>query len=240
MPFIAIAAAIILALGGGASVAANNSLPGDALYLVKIHVNENLESALSFSAKSKADADVSAAENRLDEAEQLQAQGKLDSSTEAQINGNFDAHVKAVEASVARMQADGEWANAAEVAAKFQATLIKRSSALTEAHAHAEVHAQAALAGVISKVQATLNAASNLSANASAQAVAHGETGEHGNATSSIESENDDHGSANTGSGHVQGGMRVRTQADGDASSPYKTPADIPGVSGQGGVNVRL
>ena len=42
MPFIAIAAVIVLALGGGVTYAADQSKPGDALYSYKVDVNDNI------------------------------------------------------------------------------------------------------------------------------------------------------------------------------------------------------
>lgn len=42
MPFIAIAAVIVLALGGGVTVAADQAQPGDALYSYKTNVNDNV------------------------------------------------------------------------------------------------------------------------------------------------------------------------------------------------------
>ena len=42
MPFIAIAAVIVLALGGEVTYAADQSKPGDALYSYKVDVNDNI------------------------------------------------------------------------------------------------------------------------------------------------------------------------------------------------------
>src|SRR3569832_1507409 len=42
MPFIAIAAVIMLALGGGVTVAADQAKPGEALYSYKTNVNDNV------------------------------------------------------------------------------------------------------------------------------------------------------------------------------------------------------
>src|SRR5665213_499346 len=42
MPFIAIAVVVMLALGGGVTVAADQSKPGDALYTYKVNVNDNV------------------------------------------------------------------------------------------------------------------------------------------------------------------------------------------------------
>src|SRR5689334_22541541 len=151
MPFIALALALAVALGGGASIAANHSLPGDALYPIKVGVNEKVENALSFGQEAKAESDIKAAENRLEETEALEAKGTLGTTTQAELNANFDAHVDAVKAHIARLQADGNWTAAAEVAAKFEATVTKHMAALVNARAQANAHAQAALTAVITR-----------------------------------------------------------------------------------------
>ncbi len=66
MPFIAIAAVIMLALGGGVTVAADHAKQGDALYSYKVNVNDNvrheyhtLKASLNLEAKADADASAS-------------------------------------------------------------------------------------------------------------------------------------------------------------------------------------
>jgi hypothetical protein len=57
---------LLLLVGGGATgVVAEKSLPGDVLYPVKIHINENFESAIAFTAKSDAEVSVKQAARRL-------------------------------------------------------------------------------------------------------------------------------------------------------------------------------
>jgi hypothetical protein len=63
MPFIAIAAVIMLALGGGVTVAADHSKPGDALYSYKTNVNDTvrheyhaIKSSLNLEANANANA----------------------------------------------------------------------------------------------------------------------------------------------------------------------------------------
>ena len=77
---------VILIMGAGISFAAENSLPGNFLYPVKIHVNEPIESALSISPKSKIDLNSHLAQTRLKEAEQLLSQGKLSPQIKKQLS----------------------------------------------------------------------------------------------------------------------------------------------------------
>ncbi len=64
---------LLLIVGGGTGVIAENALPGDVLYPVKIHVNENIESTLAFTPKSNAEVAIKQATKRLEEVEKLKA-----------------------------------------------------------------------------------------------------------------------------------------------------------------------
>jgi len=170
MPFIAIALIVAAALGGGTSFAAQSALPGDALWGFKVGVNERIAETMAVGEKAKADADISHAQTRLEEAAKLAAEGRLDASAQAKIQGNFDAHTRAVAERVAALQAKGDYAAAADVAARFQATVATHATALANAKArastNANANAQAVLGNLINKVQATLDTASSLSAEA--------------------------------------------------------------------------
>lgn len=123
MPIIAAALMVAALFGGGVSMAASGSLPGDALYGVKVHVNENMRSAFALSDKARAEADMADAEARMEEAAKLSANGKLDTKTESELMANFDAHVRAVSEGIAHMQANGNTADAAELTAKFKTAM---------------------------------------------------------------------------------------------------------------------
>ena len=176
MPFIAIALIVAAALGGGTSLAAQSALPGDALWGFKVQVNERIAETVAVGEKAKADADISHAQTRLEEAAKLAAEGRLDASAQAKIQGNFDAHTRAVAERVAALQAKGDYAAAADVAARFQATVATHATALANAKARASINAnanaQAVLGNLINKVQATLDTASSLSAEAASSSPA--------------------------------------------------------------------
>ena len=174
MPIITIALLIAVALGGGTSVAANHAAPGDALYGFKVNVNENVESAFAFSDKAKADWNISKARVRLEEARGLAAKGKLDSNAQADLNANFEAHASNVAKEVRALQLQGDFAGAANIAAKFQSALAEESSEMANASAESKSNAQASLAPILLKVRATFEEASSLSADASAKAAAEG------------------------------------------------------------------
>ncbi len=175
MPFIALALILAAAIGGGTSVAAQNALPGDALWGFKTQVNERVAESIAVGDEAKANWDIALAEARLDEAQKLAAENKLDANLEADLQGNFDAHARGVAERIANLQADGDYQAAADVAAKFQASVASRIQVLAQASAHANTNAQAALGVVINNVRATLDVASQLSAKATADAATHPE-----------------------------------------------------------------
>ncbi len=166
MPFIALALFLAAAVGGGASIAAQNALPGDALWGFKVGINENIEAALAADGQAQADFDIKAIEARMQEAAELSANARLTADVRADIEANFESHVKSVQAQVAKLEAEGKYSAAADVAARFQATLAAHASALSEAGVSTELDT------FIHKIRTTLDTASTLSAQASAKAAA--------------------------------------------------------------------
>lgn len=90
----AVAGVLVFVLVGGSGVAyaAENSLPGEAFYAVKIHVNERIEVALATTPEQKLAAETRLAERRVAEAQELEATGRLDATMTAEIEKNFDEH----------------------------------------------------------------------------------------------------------------------------------------------------
>lgn len=104
MPIVIVA--LVVLLSGGVSIGAQNSLPGDALYPVKIDVNEKIGSWFNFSEKAKANFDGELALKRLDEAKRLEAKGQLDAETKAELNEAFKAKVASAEDHVAEWRTE--------------------------------------------------------------------------------------------------------------------------------------
>ena len=101
-----IALLIALLMSGSVSYAAEGSAPGDVLYPIKIHVNENVRGALAVSDIAKAKLEVDLADRRLKEAEQLESEQRLDATTSLELSARYaqhrsfaDEHVKAVKKS---------------------------------------------------------------------------------------------------------------------------------------------
>lgn len=114
---------ILLITGGSVSFAAENSLPGDVLYPVKVNLNENIISALNFTPEAKAAWELAKTSRRLTEAGQLAAQGKEDSAAQAELASNFEDNSTAVQESIRSLKEQGNVKMAAKLASKFEATL---------------------------------------------------------------------------------------------------------------------
>lgn len=207
MPFIAIALALAVALGGGVSVASQHALPGDALWGFKVGVNENIRAALAAEGKAQANFDIEAIEMRLKEAAKLAANARLSADARADLEENFEAHVESVRAQIASLEERGDYAGAADVAARFQAALAANASVLSEgaeagasgdASAEARAEVRARLDEIMVKVRSTLDAASTISADASAKAAAQ------------ATAETDEHEDSSGAAGTVETGTSVR------------------------------
>src|SRR3989344_5959660 len=68
---------LALLLGGGVTFGAERALPGDALYPVKIHINEQVRGFAIVTSEGRANWESNVASRRLEEAEKLAAQSKL-------------------------------------------------------------------------------------------------------------------------------------------------------------------
>lgn len=151
MPFIVVALLLAAAIGGGMSVIAQGSLPGDALWNFKTGINENVGAALAPEGTAQANFDIAAIRSRIKEAGLLSAKNELSAAVKAKIEANFEAHAKSVQAQIEKLQQKGDYGAAAETANLFQAALADNVSGVVD-------------------MRATLDIASHLSAETSEQA----------------------------------------------------------------------
>jgi hypothetical protein len=118
--------ALVVALflfGSGVSFAAEQALPGDALYTVKVNVNEEARALVTLSPQSKANWEAERLERRLSEATKLAASGKLDAKAEANIEANVDAHTEKLATHVEKLEIKNDFEEAVAVASKVEASL---------------------------------------------------------------------------------------------------------------------
>ena len=102
MPVIAIILALML--GTGTTYAAENTLPGDVLYPVKIHVNEEVKEALTF--------DPTAMENE-------HAQGELTAAMQARLEAYQEEYEQKMEELAVELEANGDLEAAAALRARI-------------------------------------------------------------------------------------------------------------------------
>ena len=114
---------LTLMTGGGISFAAEQALPGDILYPIKIGVNEEARGWLEFSSEAKANWEVERAQRRLEEAEQLASEGSLNTETRAVIEANFRAHSEKVKDRIAEFENKENFNAAADVGSNFETSL---------------------------------------------------------------------------------------------------------------------
>ena len=179
MPLIALVVVIGVALGGGASLAAQDSLPGSMLWGFKIAVNENVRGAVSFGDNAKAQWDIAAVQERFAEEQRLigimeQERVLVDDAAaaraQAALTANFDMHVQDAAQRIQSLEAGNLAAGAADVASRLQTALGQGASALAEANVRQSAGVQAVLAPFITDVRRELDAVSDLSARAASLA----------------------------------------------------------------------
>ncbi len=122
----------LLLLGGGTAFAAEQALPDEALYPIKLQVNERVRATFTPTSEGKAKWEVRVAERRLEEIEKLAAEKKLTAETQAQVETTFDLQTKLIQEKIARLKAEGNINAAAELSESFQMSLQTHETILTK------------------------------------------------------------------------------------------------------------
>lgn len=121
----------IIVIGGGAStLAAEGSVPGDAFYGIKIHVNEPLMSALSPSAEGQARVSAQLAARRVDEVVTLASSGRLTDEKQQYLSDAFAKEVEKTKVHTNVLTSKGETDAAEAVTADFASSLAGEAQAL--------------------------------------------------------------------------------------------------------------
>jgi len=108
---------------------AENSLPGDVLYPVKVQFNEELRSSLSLSSYAKVEWETERLERRVAEARLLASEGKLTEEVEAEVAEAIKTHSDAAQQQIASLrESDEDEAAMAEIA--FASALAVQSEVL--------------------------------------------------------------------------------------------------------------
>lgn len=215
----AIAIIVVLALGGGASFAAESAVPGDALYGVKTGVNESIRSAFATSAEAEARWESQLAARRLDEAQQLAVDGTLTAEVATQLRSEFQSHADAALAAAQETAAEGNAEVATQIKEEVRASLEAQEQALVTLQGEGS----ADVSDLLSAVRARVQAVQNLSLEVRAEAGR--ENSENSNANANA--------SAETGIGLEIDALD--TDDDGDSVSASAESEASTGSSNQGG-----
>lgn len=122
---------IMWAIMATASYAAEQALPGDALYGFKVHVNESVRGAFSFSAENKAKWEIEKIERRAEEKRELEAESHMTVEANAEIESRSQDSAEKVREVIVRLQT--EWK--AEAATSLEGGLNTALKAIITAQA---------------------------------------------------------------------------------------------------------
>lgn len=123
---------ISLMIGGGVGLAAEQALPGDSLYRVKIGLNEEVKGWLLVSEEARANWEVERIQRRLEEAEEMASRGSLNVETRAVIEANFQAQSEKVKARIAKFEGKENFNAAVGVSSNFEVALRVHERILAE------------------------------------------------------------------------------------------------------------
>lgn len=98
-----VAGVLIIMLSAGTSFAAQGSLPGEKLYVVKTQVNERVQEMVSVGAHAKTRTNARLLEERLKEAEILAAQGRLEAELKKDIENQVNERAERINESLAQL-----------------------------------------------------------------------------------------------------------------------------------------
>lgn len=137
-----LAIVLLLCVTGGVSALAEDALPGDSLYSLKVNVNEQVKGFVAVTPEAKARLAVETTERRLQEAVILSSQGKLTDENKQIIQGQLSKNATDVKNSVATLVASDNISVAQEVAINFEASLKTHELILETIAKNADASAQ--------------------------------------------------------------------------------------------------
>ena len=128
-----LATSLVIVIAGVSSIsAAEGTIPGDLLYPVKVHVNEEVRALFALSSQSKAELEVSRLTRRLEEAEQLAVQGKLSAEAESELAERIGTHSRAARGHIAESERAGEALAVQRVEATLISTIAAHDGVITD------------------------------------------------------------------------------------------------------------
>lgn len=113
-----------------AAYAAEQALPGDALYGFKVHVNESVRGAFNLKVEDKANWEIEKIERRAEEKKELEAKARMTTTAQTEIESRSQDSAEKVREVIARLQT--EWR--AEAATSLEGGLNTALRAITSDH----------------------------------------------------------------------------------------------------------
>lgn len=147
---IALSLVCVLLIGGtGVTYAAQNSLPGQPLYALKVDIAEPIQTALITAPAAKAHWENTLASRRLAEASSLAAKNDLASSTQEYLAQAVATHVALSQQAADTLAASGNDAEALAARSDLEARLSEHSDVLALMTAHLDSGEEASSTGAV-------------------------------------------------------------------------------------------
>jgi len=122
----------LVATGGGVSFASNAALPGDFLYPVKVNVNEEVRSLLTFKDESKVEWEIERSERRLEEAEILEERGEFDEEVRELIADQLEEHTEFIDEVTEEIEEEKRIEVALELEERLEEVLEEKEEVLVK------------------------------------------------------------------------------------------------------------
>ncbi len=125
MPLIVNTLLLASITGEATSIAAQSALPGYALWHFKTGVNENMQSALIPDGRVQADFDIGVIETRIQESEKINKSYQITDKVKSEVEKNIAEHANSALEQIIKLQKNGDYIDAADMASRLQAALAK-------------------------------------------------------------------------------------------------------------------
>lgn len=119
-----------LIVGSGVAYAAEDAVPGDFLYPLKVDIVEQIRTRLTFSEQEKAKWEGTRALRRLEEVEQLSATDELTHDTLVRLQGSFEKHVEDAERHIDSVADTGDIQTAQQLSGDLEVFLRAHHSVM--------------------------------------------------------------------------------------------------------------
>lgn len=121
-----------LLMGSSVSFAAENTVPGDVLFPVKIHVNEAVRGATAVTQKAKAEWEIRLVERRLEEVEKLAVAQNVPVEVRQIAEQNLESYAGRVKNRIAKFENDEDDEDALVTASLFSDVLNAHERTISE------------------------------------------------------------------------------------------------------------